>query len=420
MRQPASTRPASGSAPGSPSTPRRSVGERVLLCPTEDPAPPAHTGQPRRHPSRHRGPHRRRWVWLLALALLVTTCAVAATGHRTTPVGRPAAVAAVAPDASVATAAAPSPPPTLPVPLPTVDSCTPGSPLPVCNLPTTTAPPPTSAAGCTGQDCIPQPVTTTPGTGGSSGSGGGSIGSECSFWDPGTWLSCLFAPIVTSALNGLLAILGTTLLTTPSPSSIPQLATLWTNSWQVLVASYGLLVLVAGLVVMAYGTLQSRYSIKEIAPRVAVGFLAGTLSLFAATKMIELANGLAFGLVAGPVDAGNVATDLNGVITHAVGTGIITNALGGGIWLLFVGLVLAVMLIVLLVTYLVRVAITVLLIAAAPVLLMFHALPQTDGLARWWWKAFAGVLAIQIAQSLVLAMAVNTLLSPATAALFGG
>lgn len=341
--------------------------------------------------------------------MTITVIAVAVSSH----IGTPLAHAAV--DSSLVQHTAPvlpTPSPGPPLPLPTVQSCTPGSPVVICNLPTpTTAAPPTTSPACTGEDCIPQPVTTTPAPGGTSGSGSGSGSGGCSFWDPGTWLDCLFAPLVTDALNGLLSLLGTTLLTTPSPASIPQLTALWTNSWQVLLACYGLLVLAAGIVVMAHGTLQSRYSIKEIAPRVVAGFLAGTLSLFAATKMIELANGLAYGLIGGAVDAGSIATDLSHLIS---------NALGGGIWLLLIGLVLAVMLAVLLVTYLVRVAIAIVLIAAAPVVLMFHALPATEGPARWWWHAFAGVLAIQVAQSVVLAMAINTLLSPATAALFGG
>jgi hypothetical protein len=170
-------------------------------------------------------------------------------------------------------------------------------------------------------------------------------------------------------------------------------------------------VLIAGIVVMAYGTLQSRYTVKEIAPRVAGGFLAGTLSLFAATKMIELANGLAYGLLGGGVNASQAAGAFRSLAL---------NALTGGIWLIFVGLVLAVMILVLLVVYVVRVAITILLIVAAPILLMFHALPHTNGLAAWWWKAFAGVLAIQVAQSLVLVVAMNALLSQGPSSLFGG
>ncbi|MGH9058309.1 MAG: hypothetical protein ACRDZY_02145, partial [Acidimicrobiales bacterium] len=45
--------------------------------------------------------------------------------------------------------------------------------------------------------------------------------------------------------------------------------------------------------VMAYESLQTRHSIKEIAPRVVVGFLAGALSLWVASQAIEIANGLA-------------------------------------------------------------------------------------------------------------------------------
>ncbi len=57
------------------------------------------------------------------------------------------------------------------------------------------------------------------------------------------------------------------------------------------------------------------------------------------------------------------------------------------------------MLVALLVTYVVRVALTIVLIAGAPLALMFHALPQTEGIAYWWWKAFGGCLAIQVGQS---------------------
>lgn len=390
-----------------------------MASPTDDPVSRARATRPH-YPRRRAGSPSlwpRGWVWLVVITIVIAVGAVTVVSTTASDTGTSMARAAPVSDASnvsvrdEALAASPTPPPAPRVPLPTVESCAPGSPIAICNLPRPTTTPTSPASGCTGEDCIPPPVTTPPATGSVSGQGGGSITSDCSFWDPSTWLSCLFAPIVTDALNGLLFLLGKTLLATPSPSSIPQLAALWTNSWQVLLGCYGLLVLVAGIVVMAYGTLQSRHSLKEIASRIPIGFLAGTLSLFAATKMIELANALAFALAGGPVNASSVATDLSGLIT---------DALGGGIWLLFIGLVLAVMLVVLLVAYLVRVTITILLIAAAPVLLMFHALPQTDGLARWWWRAFAGVLAVQIAQSLVLALAINTLLAPATAALFGG
>ncbi len=68
---------------------------------------------------------------------------------------------------------------------------------------------------------------------------------------------------------------------------------LWNQSWEILLACYGLLVMIAGVLLMAHESLQARYSVKEIAPRLVVGFLAGALSLFVAAKAIAVANALA-------------------------------------------------------------------------------------------------------------------------------
>jgi hypothetical protein len=68
----------------------------------------------------------------------------------------------------------------------------------------------------------------------------------------------------------------------------------------------------------------------------------------------------------------------------------------GGVFLLMLGLAVALGLVAVLLTYVVRVFLTVALIAGAPIAPMFHALPQTDGIARWWWRTFAACLAIQI------------------------
>ncbi|MFI9389231.1 hypothetical protein ACIG5F_49200, partial [Kutzneria sp. NPDC052558] len=66
----------------------------------------------------------------------------------------------------------------------------------------------------------------------------------------------------------------------------------------------------------------------------------------------------------------------------------------------------------LLVTYVVRAVVTIMLVVAAPLCIACHALPQTDGVARWWWRSFAAVLAIQIAQALTLVVAIRVFLAP--------
>ncbi len=83
----------------------------------------------------------------------------------------------------------------------------------------------------------------------------------------------------------------------------------------------------------------------------------------------------------------------------------------GGIFLVLIGAVVAVLAVVLLATYVIRLALVILLVVAAPLALVCHALPQTEGLARLWWRAFAGTLLIQVAQSLVLITALRIFLA---------
>lgn len=245
--------------------------------------------------------------------------------------------------------------------------------------------------------------------------GGGDTAAECGITNIGdcvtTAIDGFFRGVVTDALNPLLDLLSATLLTTPPPESLPRVGQLWNQSWEILLACYGLLVMAAGVLLMAYESLQARYSVKQIAPRLVVGFLAGALSLFLATKAIAVANALAAAVMGGGLDAGAAGATLKTMVTASLGT--------GGIFLTFLGIFLAVALIVLLITYIVRVAITIILIAGAPLALMCHALPQTEGVAYWWWKAFGGCLAIQVAQSLALITGLRVFLDPAGFSPFG-
>ncbi|MBY8850785.1 hypothetical protein K7G98_21270, partial [Saccharothrix sp. MB29] len=159
-----------------------------------------------------------------------------------------------------------------------------------------------------------------------------------------------------------------------------------------------------------YQTVQTRHSIKELAPRLVVGFLAGALSLWVATKGIQIANALVASIMDGGVDATSAGESLRNLVL---------GSMNGGIWIAFIGIVLAAMLLALLVTYVVRVALTVILVAGAPLALMCHGLPQTEGIAYWWWKAYGGCLAVQVGQSLTLVTAVKVFLAPGGFTLFG-
>ncbi|WP_194892109.1 hypothetical protein, partial [Catenulispora pinisilvae] len=245
-----------------------------------------------------------------------------------------------------------------------------------------------------------------PGATGGTSSGGNS---DPSFWDiPGQIEKAIndwFAGLVSDALNPVLSLLGSTVLSTPDVTTMPRVGEIWTTMAVLANSFYVLFVLAGGVIVMTHETLQTRYAMKDIAPRLAAGFLAGNASLAVLGLIIHLADALAAGVMGQGLDPKAAGTALAHMITGKI--------LGsGGIFLAILGLVAAVMAVVLLVTYMVRVALMVLLAAAAPAALACHALPQTDPLARLWWRAVIGTLAVQVAQSLTLITALRVFLDP--------
>lgn len=305
------------------------------------------------------------------------------------------------------------------------DSCLPGSLVrcgpdaddragaapPAASPQTSGTPTSTPAAPCAGPGCVPPaPASSAPPSAPATPGAATSQASSCGIFDLNACVDGFFRWIVGSALNPLLDLLSQTLLTTPRVAALPRVAELWGTSWQILVAVYALLVVVAGIVLMAYETLQTRYTIKELAPRIVAGFLAGAMSLWASARGIDLANGVSVAVAGDDVDVASAGAALRGIAS---------NTSTGGITILLMGLVLAAMLVVLLLTYVVRLALVVILVAGAPLALMFHALPQTEGIARWWWKAYAATLAIQVAQSITLVAAIKVFLTPGGFTPFG-
>ncbi|WP_170160858.1 hypothetical protein [Nocardia puris] len=219
-----------------------------------------------------------------------------------------------------------------------------------------------------------------------------------------------FQRLVESSLNPLLDLLSETLLTTPDPGRIPEIGALWNQSWQIVVALYVLVVMAAGVLLMMHESVQTQWSIRELAPRLVIGFIAGGLSMMIATAAITFANALAGALAGDGVDSGSAADAL---------AQLALTRPQGPIMFVLLQLALAVMVLVLLISYVVRVTITILLIVGAPLALMCHALPGLDGIARWWWRSFAACLAIQVVQSLTLVTVLRVLLTPGGWHLFG-
>ncbi|MFD8494857.1 hypothetical protein [Amycolatopsis sp. NPDC059657] len=378
----------------------------------------------------HRG-SRRRAAWLLTLGLiglfggaLAVSAGAATSAPHQLQQAQPASHPRQLPTVPVHTCAPNSPDPVCHFPTGTPSPSIPVTPLPpVTELPSPTSclpgqsscvpvTPPTSTSGpCTGEGCIPQPTTAPPSSGtqpGEPGAGGGD--SECGITNISgcinAAINAVFRDLVKAAMDPVLKLLGDTAFSTPTLDALPGMANLWNNSWLIVVACYSGLVMLGGIVVMAHESIQSRYSIKEIAPRLVVSFIASTLSLFVIDKVIRLANALSAAVLGDGVDPpklGNtLAESVNGAYSAAV---------SGGLFVIILHLVLVIAVIALLLVYVVRVIILLILTASAPLWVACHALPHTDGIARWCERALVATLGIQVAQALTLIVALNTFLS---------
>lgn len=285
---------------------------------------------------------------------------------------------------------APTPPQTTTATVPVATQTTPAA--PAINLP---------GSGIQ----VGPPLPADQGSGG--GAPGGQVnvggGSKPAWWDiPGRvryGIDEWFSGLVTDALNPMLDLIGKTVLATPSVAGQAEVGQIRLISLGIADGLLVLFLLAAGALLMTNETLHSRYALKDALPRIVIAAVAANASLSLSGQLISFANAISSGFLAGGVDPAQASVQLKDFILGAVA--------GSGIFVILLGLVAVALAVVLLILFIVRATVVLILIAGAPLLLITHALPQTDGLARLWWRGMTAALGVQVAQALVLATAVR-------------
>jgi hypothetical protein len=206
-----------------------------------------------------------------------------------------------------------------------------------------------------------------------------------------------FQSLVAAAVSPALDLLGRTLLATPALATGARARELWRLSLGLADGAYVLLVTLAGVILLAHESLQVHYTVKEIAPRLLVGLAAANLSFWLARQAIELANAASAALTGQGVDPAHITATIKTLALAPLAPASPFTALLVG--------ALVVLALLLAGTCVVRSLLVVFLVVAAPVMLAAHALPQTEGLARFWWRAMTACLGVQVAQALALTMA---------------
>jgi hypothetical protein len=208
-----------------------------------------------------------------------------------------------------------------------------------------------------------------------------------------------FAGLVKDALNPAMLLVGRTLLSTPQIAGEAEVHSYWQVSLGIADALLVLVVMAAGTILMHHQTLQTSYALKDFLPRLVIAGIAANASLAISGQMVAFANVLSTGLLGGGVNPEQAGHTLELLVLHAIAD--------GGIFLVLLGLACAALAVALLILYIVRAALIVLLVCAAPLMLIAHGLPQTEGMARFWWRAMIAALGVQAAQALTLAATVH-------------
>ncbi|WP_150236383.1 type IV secretion system protein [Nocardiopsis quinghaiensis] len=227
---------------------------------------------------------------------------------------------------------------------------------------------------------------------------------ECGTFDYGCRVTVGFyvwvADFIADSVEFTITLAALPALATPPPTD--GIRTVWGEVLTVANSLYILVIVAAGVLLMSYQTVQTSAGVKELLPRVVLAFVTANSSFLLTEMMRELANGIAVNMLDGAVTGDNLSDTLARVLGNPSGEALVV---------LLMMLAASMLAFFFMLAAIVRIVLWILLTVAAPLALACHALPQTEGIARLWWRAMGALMITQIAQALVLRLIVTLFLS---------
>ncbi|GIH02900.1 hypothetical protein Rhe02_09670 [Rhizocola hellebori] len=193
----------------------------------------------------------------------------------------------------------------------------------------------------------------------------------------------------------------------PDVTVFPQVKALAGKSALVVSACYVLAVVACGIVTMVSGSMQARYGVKELVPRLVFGFVASNFAVPLCAALIEVANALTEAMVGGNgtavFDAATmIVTHLGAALTDE-STALLAVIIGVTIVFLFFTLIF---------TWIVRVVVLVILGGLAPIAMACYGTPWTEPAAQLWWRTLLGTLGTAILQAIAFSMGIKMFIDP--------
>ncbi|WBB69170.1 hypothetical protein [Micromonospora sp. WMMD812] len=217
-----------------------------------------------------------------------------------------------------------------------------------------------------------------------------------------SWL----AEKVNELLGGLLAILTSSIFLSPDVTVLPQVTAIAGTSALVVTACFLLAIVAVGVAVMVGDSVEMRYGIKELIPRLVVGFVLSAFAVPLTGVLIDVANALTVSMTGVSAPTTEMITFVRGRIASAM-----TDE-SSALLIAVIGLLIVVLMFLLGGSWLVRVGVLIVLAGVAPVALACYATPWTQGAAQLWWRTLLGCLATPTLQAVAFSAGINLLVDP--------
>ncbi|MEU9742563.1 conjugal transfer protein TrbL family protein [Micromonospora chersina] len=217
-----------------------------------------------------------------------------------------------------------------------------------------------------------------------------------------SWL----AEKVVDLLSGLLAFLASSIFVSPDVTVLPQVASIADKSALVVSACFILAIIAVGVAAMAGDSVEVRYGIKELLPRLVVGFVLSAFAVPLTGVLIDIANALTASI------AGTSAPTTDAVTFVRARIALAMTDESSALLMAVIGLLIVVLMFMLVGTWLARIGLLVVLAGIAPVALACYATPWTQGAAQLWWRSLLGCLATPTLQAVAFTAGINLLIDP--------
>ncbi|MBO4207185.1 conjugal transfer protein TrbL family protein [Micromonospora echinofusca] len=211
---------------------------------------------------------------------------------------------------------------------------------------------------------------------------------------------------VADLLGGLLAFLTSSIFVSPDVTVLPQVRTIADRSALVVNACFVLAIVAVGVATMVGDSIEMRYSVKELVPRLAVGFVLSAFAVPLTAVLIDVANALTVSMAGASAPTTEMVAFVRVRIAAAMTDG------SAALLTAVIGLLIVVLMFMLAGGWLARVAILIVLAAVGPVALACYATPWTQGVAALWWRSVLGCLATPALQAVAFSAGVDLLTDP--------